>query len=135
MFRQYLAIDKKTMFSVALTCVALTTVTAAHAMKDKPEVDCASFTSACSTQLTDLCATIEEADSLKDRDRLGMMGKTAGADTKINQAKYADAAQKLTDLDNKLYQLENARKAKIAPFDADAIGTALVPAQACVDQL
>ena len=88
----------------------------------------------CSLTFALLCTATADADSLKARDRNGLVSKVLGAAIKLNQGKTPDADQKLQNYEDKLDALD-APKAKISDEDADALSEALIPARSCVDKL
>ncbi|MCK4842189.1 MAG: hypothetical protein KAT04_09955 [Methylococcales bacterium] len=62
-----------------------------------------------------------------------MIGKTIGADIKLDQGKVSDADAKLLNIEDKLDSLIDAQKPKISEGYADHISDKLVASQLCVD--
>lgn len=89
----------------------------------------------CFTQLDELCAATEAAESLTSRDRDTLISKVVGASIKLGQDKVEDAVAKLGDYEIKLNQLIEAPKAKLSSADADTLSSALISAQLCLDIL
>lgn len=133
--------SSKWMLPGAVSVAMLLGASVANAAKPGPvaKANCNYFLTSpnvsCTDELSDLCKAIESAKSLKDRDRDGMIGKTIGADIKLEQYKTSDADAKLVNIEEKLDSLANAPKPKIDEDDANAISEALTPAQTCVDKL
>lgn len=96
---------------------------------DLPEADY------CNAELQYLCAAIENGDFANDRDRFNLIGKVIETALKVNDSKFADADQKLGDIQQKVDQLDSAGKFKIDPDTADAITYARIEASICVSGL
>jgi len=85
-----------------------------------------------------LIASLREATegvTISDKDRATLLSKLDGADVKIDQAKFCDALQKLTDYRNTVNSLLNAPKPKISAEDANTLLTGVNDAIACVQEL
>jgi len=89
----------------------------------------------CNAELQNLCGTIENGDFTNDRDRFNLIGKVIEAANKINSNKFADADQKLDDIQMKVDALAGAAKPKLGADSADAITFARIEASLCVSGL
>ena len=116
----------------ALTFFALP----AFAGRPKASADCAVLVdSECITELTTLCNHTSDADSLKTRDRNGLIGKVLNANVKLTQDKVSDASGKLDNYDTKLNDLNDASKPKISNEDFVTLMDDVLKAQMCVGGL
>lgn len=70
-----------------------------------------------------------------DRTRASLESKLAGAKTKLDQGKFADARRKLGDFQSSVESLRDAAKPKISAEDAQALLEAVGDAIACVECL
>jgi len=73
--------------------------------------------------------------TISDKDRAGLLSKLDGADVKINQAKFCEALQKLTQFRDTINSLLNAPKPKISQDDANTLLTGVNDVIACVQDL
>ena len=73
--------------------------------------------------------------TISEKDRATLLSKLDGADVKIDQAKFCDALQKLTQFRDTVNSLLNAPKPKISPDDANTLLTGVNDAIACVQDL
>ena len=85
--------------------------------------------------LRTLCEHTEEAESLKTRDRNGLIGKVLSASGKLDVNKVSDAEGKLSDYEDKLnalYDPESSKKPKITHDDFVQLLKDVLDAQTCV---
>ena len=122
----------------------LLTLMAGSALAGGPDPDCIDLASECFVvnpdgtlrpTLANLCEATKDADSLKGRDRDGLISKVLAAGSKLAQGKTGDADQKLQNYEDKLDSLVNATKPKISEADANALSPKLIDAQMCVADL
>jgi hypothetical protein len=73
--------------------------------------------------------------TISDKDRATLLSKLDGADVKIDQAKFCDALQKLTQFRDAVNSLLNAPKPKISQDDANTLLAGVNDAIACVQDL
>jgi hypothetical protein len=126
-------------FMRALLIISILSVLAFPAFAGRPSasVTCESLVdSYCMPQLESLCEATEDADSLKNRDRNGLVGKVLNTSVKLSQDKVDDATDKLDGYDRKLNALnDDANKPKISNDDFMVLLGKLLAAQVCVGGL
>jgi len=81
------------------------------------------LTQRCLVELKEVQDTINDAESLSDRDRDSLTSKVCLANDKLMLEKWDDAAQKLTDVSDTVNS-----KHKVDPIDAAAISAAALSA-------
>jgi hypothetical protein len=86
----------------------------------------------CDAELASLCASIDGADSLTQRNKDGMISKVVGASLKMTQFKGTEAESKLGEVGTKVDLLADAAKPKISETDASAISGGVNAAEICV---
>jgi hypothetical protein len=79
--------------------------------------------------------TDTQAATLSAKDESALLGKAQNASLKLDQAKFADALQKLVDYQNTLNALHGAAKPKISAADYATLSADVAAAIACVQDL
>jgi hypothetical protein len=87
----------------------------------------------CDGELDALCMGTEDARSLGDQDKLGLLGKVQNTVEKVNQSKYRDALAKLSDFQTNLRSLE--KEGKTDEAEANLVLSSLTAAVSCIRQL
>ena len=86
-------------------------------------------------QLIESLRLATQGVTISDKDRATLLSKLDGADAKIDQAKFCDALQKLSQFRDTVTSLLNAPKPKISAEDANTLLTGVNDAIACVQDL
>ena len=91
--------------------------------------------SECQALIGVLITDTQAATTLSAKDEAALLGKAQNASLKLDQAKFADALQKLVDYQNTLNALHSAAKPKIGANDYATLSADVAAAIACVQDL